>query len=150
MEKNITRSMMLLVIILSCFVVGCSADVKPGDAIFDAYLKIGAALSQDQLSGAVKHAQVLQNVIATTDQTKAKELKPDVDILANAKSLDDARKSYERLSSNLSIRKNELGIQANEYYCPMLKKTWLQKDEKVMNPYAGKDMAGCGEKKSKG
>jgi hypothetical protein len=143
------RFMTLIVIVLSFSSVGFSADVKTGDAIFDAYSKIGAALSQDQLSDAVKHAQALQKVIAATDQKQAKELMPDVESLANAKSLDDARKSYERLSSNLNTRKSELEIQANEYYCPMVKKTWLQKDTKVMNPYAGKDMATCGEKKSK-
>src|SRR5262245_25499747 len=122
------RFMTLVAIVLSFSSFGFCADVKSGDAIFDEYSKIGAALSQDKLSDAVKHAQPLKNVSAATDQTKAKELKPEVDLIANAKNLDEARKSYEQLSSNLITRKDEIGIKANEYYCPMLKKTWLQKD----------------------
>ena len=30
-------------------------------------------------------------------------------------------------------------------YCPMVKRSWLQKDEKINNPYYGTAMATCGE-----
>lgn len=30
-------------------------------------------------------------------------------------------------------------------YCPMVKRSWLQLDEQIRNPYYGKQMAGCGE-----
>jgi hypothetical protein len=116
--------------------------------IFEAYSKIGLALSQDQLSEAIKHAKELQSAIAATDHKKARnEMLPSVDALTKAKDLAAARKSYELLSSKLSPLRKDLGIPAEEYYCPMLKKTWLQKDSKIVNPYAGKDMAGCGENK---
>ena len=32
-------------------------------------------------------------------------------------------------------------------YCPMVNKQWLQKGETVSNPYYGKAMLTCGEKK---
>lgn len=123
---------------------------QQSSAIFEAYSKIGAALSQDQLSEAVKHAKELQNAISAADHQKAKEeLMPTVDGLVGAKNLDNARKSYEQLSTRLSAIQKDLGIQADEYYCPMVKKNWLQKDAKIINPYAGKEMASCGEKKKK-
>jgi len=31
------------------------------------------------------------------------------------------------------------------YHCPMLKKDWVQTSTTTVNPYAGKDMLGCGE-----
>lgn len=30
-------------------------------------------------------------------------------------------------------------------WCPMVKRSWLQKDEKIQNPYFGKSMPTCGE-----
>jgi Cu(I)/Ag(I) efflux system membrane fusion protein len=30
-------------------------------------------------------------------------------------------------------------------YCPMVKQSWLQKEEKIHNPYYGTAMATCGE-----
>ena len=30
-------------------------------------------------------------------------------------------------------------------WCPMMKRSWLQTDEKIQNPYYGKTMPGCGE-----
>lgn len=124
-------------------------EANPPVAVLDAYLKIGAALSQDQHSEALKHTKDLNIAVSNINNEKAKaELTPIVEELSKTKDLDTARKSYEQLSSKLNSMKSDLGIQASEYYCPMVKKSWLQKDSKTMNPYAGKDMASCGEKKS--
>ena len=30
-------------------------------------------------------------------------------------------------------------------YCPMVKRSWLQSEDKLQNPYLGKTMSGCGE-----
>lgn len=119
-------------------------------AVLDAYLKIGAALSQDQHSEALKYTKDLNAAVSGSSNEKARAaLTPAIEDLLKTKDLDAARKSYEKLSSKLSEIKQDLGIQADEYYCPMLKKTWLQKDSKIVNPYAGKDMSSCGEKKVK-
>jgi hypothetical protein len=32
-------------------------------------------------------------------------------------------------------------------YCPMVKKSWLQREEQVRNPYYGAQMLTCGELK---
>jgi hypothetical protein len=34
-------------------------------------------------------------------------------------------------------------------YCPMVRGSWLQKDETIRNPYYGKGMLTCGEFKDK-
>ena len=33
-------------------------------------------------------------------------------------------------------------------YCPMVRQSWLQKDEKIRNPYYGSTMLECGEFKT--
>jgi hypothetical protein len=138
----------ILVLILAAGISVPLVAAQQSNTIFEAYSKVGLALSQDQLSEVTKHAKQLQSAIASSDQKKAKdELLPPVERLIKAKDLEDARKSYELLSSRLSGLRKELGIPADEYYCPMVKKSWLQKDPQIVNPYAGKDMAGCGEKK---
>lgn len=140
---------LLTTLILMCFAFVISAESNLGSSIFADYLKIGAALSQDQQSEAAKHAKNLKITLTESNNAKAKaELLPAIESLSSSKDLDASRKSYEELSSKLNAVKKELGIQADEYYCPMVKKIWLQKDSKIMNPYVGKDMASCGEKKS--
>jgi hypothetical protein len=41
------------------------------------------------------------------------------------------------------------GAGLHTMYCPMASKQWMQKGEKVSNPYFGKAMLSCGEKKKK-
>lgn len=137
------------VLILICFSFVSSAQSNLGSSIFDYYLKIGAALSQDQHSEAAKHAKSLKtNLSGSTNQKAKDELLPSIENLSSSKDLETARKSYEQLSLKLNAIKKDLAIEESEYYCPMVKKSWLQKDSKIMNPYLGKDMASCGEKKS--
>lgn len=144
---NPLSSILILFLLLPASFV--SAETNPAAAAFDAYLKIGAALSQDQHPEALKHTKDLNIAVSNINNDKAKaELTPIIVDLSKTKDLDAARKSYEQLSLKLNAIKKDLGIQADEYYCPMVKKTWLQKDSKIMNPYVGKDMASCGEKKS--
>lgn len=139
----------LTILILTCFSFVISAESNLGSLIFNNYVEIGAALAHDQHSEAAEHAKNLRTTVSNSNNQKIKdELLPAIESLSSSKDLEIARKSYEQLSAKLNSIKNDLGIQASEYYCPMVKKTWLQKDSKIMNPYAGKDMASCGEKKS--
>ena len=139
---------LLLVFAVVFAAISAAGPATRGNEIFEAYSQIGVSLSQDQLPDAVKHAKELKTEIIATDVKKAQEqLTPLVENLINAKNLDAARKEYEQMSSRLSELQKDLGIQADQYYCSMLKKTWLQKVTKITNPYAGKEMASCGEKK---
>lgn len=139
----------ILMLMFFSFATQISAESKLGSSIFNDYIKIGAALSQDQHSEAAKHAKEMKATVSQSNDEKVKsELLPAIENLSSSKDLETARKSYEQLSLKLNSIKSDLGIQADEYYCPMVKKSWLQKDSKVMNPYVGKDMASCGEKKS--
>jgi hypothetical protein len=37
-----------------------------------------------------------------------------------------------------------LGDEVKVAYCPMVQKYWLQKGEKIRNPFYGKQMSDCG------
>jgi hypothetical protein len=45
------------------------------------------------------------------------------------------------------IKKYNIGNGYNAFYCPMAKKYWIQKGQKVENPFM-KNMPGCGEQKT--
>ncbi len=66
--------------------------------------------------------------------------------LGTATDLDIAREAFYEISKKL-IRLNEHldGERLHVVYCAMAKKSWLQRSEKIANPYHGKMMSGCGE-----
>ena len=41
--------------------------------------------------------------------------------------------------------KTALGPDTNVAYCPMVKKSWVQKGNKIANPYTGMKGRSCGE-----
>jgi len=93
------------------------------------YEKVRAALAADDLDKA---------------KTAAGDLGDEGATLAKSGSLKEARVAFEKLSEKAKT----LAAGQSGYYvvnCPMLKKDWVQNSEKISNPYAGKQMATCGE-----
>ncbi|MBK8399025.1 MAG: DUF3347 domain-containing protein [Leptospiraceae bacterium] len=69
-----------------------------------------------------------------------------------AKKIGDAGNSQEKLDTYAAIVeilepivKGKNKSNANLFYCPMAKKKWMAKGDKIVNPYY-KDMRDCGEK----
>ena len=108
---------------------GFAADITAEEKQFlDAYVKIGAALTADNLAGAKEAAAQIGEGGAA---------------LAKSDKIAAARAEYEKLSA----RAIELGGGRDGYYvvnCPMLRKDWLQPTGKIANPYAGSTMPECG------
>lgn len=133
MKNSILNFRILLAAMIASTVIGLSvqaADLSDKDRQFLAgYEKAHTALTADDLA-AVKSA--------------AKELGDEGATLANAKSLDDARAAFEKLSDKA---KSMIAGQSGFYvvHCPMLKKDWVQTSDKIANPYGGKTMTTCGE-----
>ena len=92
------------------------------------YEKAHVALTSDNLDGAKAAAPELGDAGAD---------------LGKSASLKDARAAFEKLSD----KAKQLTSGQSGYYvanCPMLKKDWVQTNEKIANPYGGKDMLTCG------
>ena len=125
----------LLVVLSGCALLNgpaAGAELSEKDKAFlSAYAKVQTALAADDLPGA---------------KSAAADLGEQGSDLAKAPSLKDARTAFEKLSA----RAKTLADGDNGYhlfYCPMLKKDWVQTSTTAANPYAGKSMLTCGEMK---
>jgi hypothetical protein len=93
------------------------------------YEKAHTALAADDLSGA---------------KAAANDLGSEGAELSKSSSLKEARTAFEKLSAKAKqLAAGQPGYYV--YYCPMLKKDWVQTSTTTANPYAGKDMVGCGQ-----
>jgi len=132
---NMNKIFFSFITLLACsFIVGRAwgAALSDKDKEFlSAYTKVQAALAGDDLAATKSAAAALGS--------EGSEL-------AKASSLQEARVSFEKLST----RAKTLADGDNGYhifYCPMLKKDWVQTSTTAANPYAGKSMLTCGEMK---
>jgi hypothetical protein len=69
--------------------------------------------------------------------------------LGKQTTITDARRAFGEMNDAL-IRyvkdaRTPLGAGVRIAYCPMLRKSWLQMDGPLANPYYGAKMLGCGE-----
>ena len=69
--------------------------------------------------------------------------------LQQTSDLEAAREAFGRLSTALieysESTKTALGPDTNVAYCPMVKKSWIQKGNEIANPYVGMKMKSCGK-----
>ncbi|MDQ6765917.1 MAG: hypothetical protein M3Z22_07455 [Verrucomicrobiota bacterium] len=107
----------------------CAAEMAEGDKKFLAqYEQVRAALAADDLA---------------LTQKAAAEMGEEGAALAKCEALTTARTEFAKLSERaIKLAHGESG-----YYvmnCPMLKKDWVQTNQKISNPYAGRAMLTCG------
>jgi hypothetical protein len=126
MKKTITSFVAVCLALSSA----ATASLSDNDRQFlAAYEKVRSSLADDDLGGAKAAAGNLGDAGAA---------------LAKSSSLKEARIAFEKLSD----KAKQLVAGQPGYYvanCPMLKKDWVQTNEKIGNPYYGKEMATCGE-----
>jgi hypothetical protein len=152
----------------------CYADPSY-QQLYDNYYSLSSALAHDSVTDAQKAAKEMaknaalllempslkQDAIEVKDLPKNEKetIRQDlatIDRLSktilNVNKLDQMRKPFEELTAVMGGLQQRTKIDADEYYCPMVKKTWLQPkgSKQVENPYLGKSMMTCGEKKATG
>jgi mono/diheme cytochrome c family protein len=137
-----------------------SADAAPGPAapraaattgsspLVDAAVAIQVALAHDTMIGVAAQAATLRQAAAafgeagTAIETAATDL-------ARQTTITDARRAFGTVSDALvaSVRAGNvaLGGGVRIAYCPMIRRSWLQKESPVANPYFGSRMLNCGE-----
>jgi hypothetical protein len=115
------------------------------------YYGIQKSLAEDSTKGVSQSAAVIEQL---SRETAAKESKPQLAAIFKAAAklqagdLENARKEFGELSDGLIAYLKSSGAKRNppyQFYCPMLKKNWLQPDKQPRNPYYGSSMLGCGE-----
>jgi protein SCO1/2 len=115
--------------------------------IVDPYLRIQLALNADRLGDSRNDARSIAaeagklGAGGAAIATAAGEFQKAADLKA-------ARAAFARLGDAIMIYAQEsgatIGDEIKVAYCPMVQKYWLQKGEKIQNPYYGKAMSDCG------
>lgn len=129
---------------------GAAAD--PLQAVLEPYFRIQSSLSDDTIDGVRADATAVAEAAGALGE-------PGVPIaraagaLSAAADLAAARLAFGTLSDAVVTYADAAGTAAGDgvhvMFCPMVDKQWMQKGEAVRNPYYGKSMLACGEKKSK-
>lgn len=131
-------------VLLAAATVGAAADLTP---IVDPYVRIQQALNADSLSGVKAEATAIaaeaEKLGADGAAIRAAALQ-----LAKAGNLKNARAAFGKLGDAIMIEARGSGASVGDgvkvAYCPMLQKYWLQKADKVQNPFYGSTMPDCG------
>ena len=137
------------------FVLGVGTTVaRAGDpltAMLDPYFRIQSALADDKTDGVKTDALAIKTAAKSLGEPGA-QIAVAAEALSAAGDLGAARTAFSTLSDAVvafSEKTKAAGDGVHTMYCPMANKQWVQKGEKVSNPYYGKAMLSCGEKKKK-
>ena len=133
-------------------------------AVYDAYLVVQKALSADKPGEAKAASTQLLSRLGEVDMSLVKgdahaawmallaPLSQGGGMMANASSIDDARKGFESVSNAMILTARQFGVgdetKANVFHCPMAfgnkGASWLQATDELENPYFGAKMFRCG------
>ena len=124
------------------FCVSLAAQSTPAAKAFEHYEGVRKALANDKLADASPHAKQL---VASVEPVGGADAKEAAGALAEAKTIEDARKHFATLSAILVPKFQEANIPgAYAYMCSMENASWMQRGKAIENPYYGKSMLTCG------
>jgi hypothetical protein len=116
-------------------------------AIVDSYLTIHAKLAADKTDG-IKAAAANIATKAETMGANGAAIAKAAKAVGAAADLTAAREAFGPLSDAViaGVRAEGQGFgDVKVAYCPMVKRSWMQKDPAIKNPYYGTTMPTCGE-----
>lgn len=141
------KTLVLLFVFVMTAAMSASESSK---AIVGSYLQIQTALAADKTAGVKTAAEAIGKEAAKMG-APGEALAKAAQAIGVAKDLKAARDAFGPLSDAViaAAKADEFkdlpGIKIG--YCPMVDKSWLQKDTEVRNPYYGSQMLTCGSLK---
>ena len=115
------------------------------DGLAQPYLHIQIALANDSMDGVTDAARMIA-AEADTMGDPAKSIDIAARAVAGASDINAARAAFGPLSDALIAYGEEVGFgDLKVAYCPMARKSWVQKDDQILNPFYGSVMLSCGE-----
>jgi protein SCO1 len=124
-----------------------SARPAASAALIDPAVAIQVALAHDRVDG-VRAQALAMAAQATAYGAPAAAVARAAADLGRHTSLEDARTAFGKLSDAISAYLQDEGLAppagTKIAYCPMLRKSWLQRDGAINNPYYGSKMLECG------
>lgn len=135
----------LTVCVLAMALSGVTAS-EPVKEIVSSYLEIQAALTGDTIDGVRAAAEKIGGDAGKMGAAGEPIVKTAKD-LAAATDIKAARAAFGPLSDAViaAVRADPAAHGVRLAYCPMADASWLQKEEKIRNPYYGSSMLSCGE-----
>lgn len=116
-------------------------------AIVASYLEIHARLTADKTDGIKASAAAIARTAAAMGERGAAMARA-AKAVEDAGDLKTARDAFGPLSEAVIAAAQAEGMQdlgVRQAFCPMVKRPWLQKEDKIRNPYYGSSMLECGE-----
>jgi hypothetical protein len=115
-------------------------------AALDPYLQIQTALAGDSLDSAKAAAKTFTAQAGKLGPAFQKALSA-AEAITAAADIKAARTAFGDLSDAVLTMAGDGsgGAGVRVAYCPMVKKSWLQKGSEIANPYYGSQMLRCGE-----
>jgi hypothetical protein len=117
-------------------------------AIVGSYLEIHAQLASDKIDGLKTPAAALASKAAAMGPSGAAMAKA-AKAVGSAADIQAAREAFGPLSDAVIAAARAEGFKdaggVKVAFCPMVKKSWLQKEDQIKNPYYGSAMLTCGE-----
>jgi hypothetical protein len=121
---------------------------EPMKAIVASYMDIHSHLFRGNMDGIMPAAAAIEQQAGHMGANGAAVAKA-ARALQSAGDLSKARDAFGALSDAVIAAGNAEGWKdlpdIRQAYCPMAKKSWLQKDGSIRNPYYGPTMPTCGE-----
>ena len=115
------------------------------DGLAQPYLHIQLALANDSMDGVADAAQRIVTEAAKLGAT-AKSIGTAAASISAAADINSARAAFGPLSDALITYGEEVGFGVLKVaYCPMVRKSWVQENGAILNPFYGSMMLNCGE-----
>jgi hypothetical protein len=142
---------MTLALVVGSVIAGSGATSV--DQLLGQYYVIQNSLAADSTSrvwaSAAKIATISRQTAGLEPQAKSQLIAlSDAAAKLQAADLKSARNGFGELSDRLIAYLQATGAKRNppyQFFCPMVKKNWLQPDRETRNPYYGSSMLTCGE-----
>jgi protein SCO1 len=121
---------------------------SPASALIAPAVAIQSALARDTMVGVGAQAKALRDAAAALGAPGA-AIAAAAGELSGQTTIADARTAFgttsDALVAYIKANRSALSGDARIAYCPMLRKSWIQKDGPIENPYYGSRMLACGE-----
>lgn len=141
----------VLAVALACVALGPAAAQTPPDTttpLVKSYLEIQHALAADRFADVKAPAKTLASQASALGADGAAIAKA-ASAVESAADIGAARQAFGPLSDALIARVQAAGSRGDGElklaFCPMIRRSWLQRDAQIRNPYFGASMSTCGE-----
>ncbi len=142
MSRYMTRLLALTMAATALLAGSASAELSP--AVAAPYLHIQTALAGDSIEGVAAAAEAIAGAAAELGDAGA-AIVTAARAVALADDLKKARATFGLLSNAVIGYAREAGLgELRLAFCPMARKSWIQEDGVIANPYHGSEMLTCG------